>query len=89
MEAGDTHVADPVDTVAVHHEMDGMVHSHCVYKPVWSRIGKQRGCTHPREGACQPIHAMNLQYVAVIKDSQIVGHTPPEICSQIMWHHIT
>ena len=43
MEAGDTHVADSVDTVVVHHEMDSTVHSHCVYKPVWSRIGKHWG----------------------------------------------
>ena len=33
MEAGDTRVADQVDTV--HHEMDSTLHSHCVYKSVW------------------------------------------------------
>ena len=32
MAAGDTHVTNPVDTI--HHEMDSVVCSHCVYKPV-------------------------------------------------------
>ena len=35
-------VTDPVDTI--HHEMDSVVCSHCVYKPVWSPvIGEQLG----------------------------------------------
>ena len=34
MEAGNTHVADPVD--AIHHEMDSAVHSHHVYKSVYT-----------------------------------------------------
>ena len=33
MEAGNTHIADPVDTI--HHEMDTAVHSHYVYKSVY------------------------------------------------------
>ena len=45
--------------------------------------------THPREGAYRPIHMLNLQYVAVMKDSQIVGCTPLEIYSQITWYYIT
>ena len=36
MAAGNTHIADPVDTV--HHEMDNTVHSHCVYKSMWSPV---------------------------------------------------
>ena len=32
---------------------------------------------------------MNLQYVAVINDSQIVGCFPSEIYLQITWHYIT
>ena len=36
MVAGDTCVADPVDTV--HHEMNSKVHSHRVYKSVWSPV---------------------------------------------------
>ena len=32
---------------------------------------------------------MNLPYVAVIKDSQIVSCTPLEIYSQITWYYIT
>ena len=39
--------------------------------------------THPRERACQPIHAIYLQYMAVIKDSQIFVHTPLEIYSHV------
>ena len=45
--------------------------------------------TRPREGACWPIHTMNLQYVAVINDSQIVGHTTSKFYSQITWYYIT
>ena len=33
MAAGDSYVADPLDTV--HHEMDSLAHSHYVYKSVW------------------------------------------------------
>ena len=36
MVSGDTHVADPLDTVR--HKIDSMVHSHYVYKSVWSPI---------------------------------------------------
>ena len=37
MAAGNTYVADLVDTV--HHEMDSMVRSHRAYnKPVWSPV---------------------------------------------------
>ena len=34
--------------------------------------------THPGEEACQLVHMMNLIAVAVINDSQIVGHTPSD-----------
>ena len=40
MEAGNTIIADLVDTVAVHHEKDSVVYSHCIHKPVWLPIGK-------------------------------------------------
>ena len=86
MAAGDNHVEDPVDTV--HHKMESAVHSHHVYKSVWSPVILRR-TTHSREGACQPIAKMNLWYVAVTKDSQIVGHTPPGIYSQLIWQYIT
>ena len=36
-----------------------------------------------------PIHTINLQYVAVIKDSQITDKTPLEIYSQITCYYIT
>ena len=36
MAAGNTHVADPVDTV--HHKKDSAVCSHSVYKSVWSPV---------------------------------------------------
>ena len=62
MEAGDTRVADLVDTV--HHEIASAFCNHRVYKSV---VTSNR-TTHPREGACWPIHTIYLQYVAVIKD---------------------
>ena len=45
--------------------------------------------TRPRKGACRPTYMMNLPYVAVIKDTQIVGRTPLEFYSQITWCYIT
>ena len=84
MEAGDTHAADLVDTV--HLEMDSMVRSHRFCKSV---VANNRRTTHPIEGACQPINRMNLQYVAVINDYQIVDLTPSKFYSQIMWYYIT
>ena len=39
MAAGNTCVADPID--AVHHEMDSVVCSHCVYKSMWSAVKEQ------------------------------------------------
>ena len=79
MAAGDTHAADPVDTV--HHEMDSTICSHHFYKSVWLPLNRT---SRPREGACQPIHTMNLQYMAVINNYQIVGRTPSKFYSQIM-----
>ena len=38
-----------------------------------------RKTSPPREGAYRPIHTINLQYVAVVNDSQIVGRTPVEV----------
>ena len=43
-----------------------------IYKSV---VASNRRTTCPREGACRSIHAMNLQYMAVIKDSQIFSHS--------------
>ena len=36
---------------------------------VFINLCSNRKTTRPREEACQPIHIMNLQYVAVINDS--------------------
>ena len=52
-------------------------------------VTSNRRATHPREEACRPIHTINLQYVEVIKDSQIVGRTSLVIYSQITWYYIT
>ena len=41
MAAGNSCVADPVDTE--HHEIDSMVRSHRVYKSVWSPVLEQLG----------------------------------------------
>ena len=86
--AGDTRVPDPVDTV--HHEMDSTVHSHipCSYVSIFV-VTSNRRTTRSREGACWSIHMINMQYVTVIKDSQIVGHTLSEIYLQITWYYIT
>ena len=84
MAAGNTHVADPVDTV--HHEMDSTICSHCVYKTVWSPVIGEHLIL---KGAYWPIHKTNLLYMAVIKDSQISGCIPSEIYSQITWYYIT
>ena len=81
MAASDTHVADLLDTI--HYEMDGVVCSHRVY----CMVASNRTCL--REGAFQPTDMMNLPYMAVIKDSQIVGRALMEIYSQIMWYYIT
>ena len=65
--------------------------SHCFYKYVCV-VASNRKTTHPREGASRTIHTMNLQYVAVINDSQIVAisHTPSKVyLPQIMWYYIT
>ena len=68
MAAGNTHVADPLDTV--HHEMDSMVHSHHAYKSVWSPIiGKQ---LIPERSLQANLH--NKVTVIMIKDSQVVSH---------------
>ena len=71
MAAGDARVAD-----TVHHKIDSMVHSHYVYKSVWSPVIGWR-TIHPGEGACWP-YSNNKFAIAVIKDSQIVRHTPSE-----------
>ena len=59
MAAGDAHAAGPLDTV--HREMDIVVHSRHVYKSVHV-ITSNRKTTRPREGACWPIHMINLQW---------------------------
>ena len=87
MVTSNTCVADPVDTV--HHVMDSTVRSHHVYKSMIRVFTSNRRTTCPREGAYQPIHTMNLQYIAVIKDSPIVGRTLSEIYSQITWYYVT
>ena len=69
MAAGNTSVADPIDTV--HHKMDSTVRSHRVYKSMISVFTSNIRTTPPREGACWPINTVNLEYVAVIKDSYI------------------
>ena len=47
----------------MHHEMDSTVRIHCIYKSMICEVISNRRTTHPREGACRPIHTMNLQYV--------------------------
>ena len=82
MAEGDTCAADPVDTVQ--HEM-----ASAVVVTVFINLCSDRRTTRPREGARQPIHMKNLQYVEMINDPQIVSHTLVEIYSQITWYYIT
>ena len=42
-------------------------------------VASNRKTTRPREGASWTIYTMNLQYVAVINDSQIIGHPPSKL----------
>ena len=67
MATGDTHVADPLDTM--YHEMDSIVHSHHVYKPVWlPKIGEQLILERSL-----PANVHNKIAVVVIKDSHVVS----------------
>ena len=54
--------------------MDTTVCSHRAYKLMICVVASKRRPHRPREAACWPIHTINLQYVAVIKDSQKVAH---------------
>ena len=85
MAASDTHVADTLDTM--HYEMNSVIRSHRVYNIICI-VGSNRR-THLRGGACRPNNMMNLPYMAVIKDSQVVSRAPTEIYSQITWYYIT
>ena len=81
MEAGEAHVADPLDTA--HHKIDSVVHGHHAYKSVWSLvIGEQLILEK------EPANPYNKFAVALIGASQIVGHIPKNY-SQIMWYFIT
>ena len=48
MVAGDARILDSLDIV--HHEMDSLVHSHCVYKSQYEVASNGR-TTHPGKGA--------------------------------------
>ena len=65
--AGETHVADPLDTV--HHEMDSVIVSHHGYKSVWSPVLEQPFLlTNPQ------LNPHDESVVVVIKDAQTVSH---------------
>ena len=67
MAAGNTHVADPLDTM--YHVMDIVVHSHHAYKSVWFPIiGEQLILERSL-----PANLHNKIAVVVIKDSQVVS----------------
>ena len=69
MAAGNTHVADLLDTMQ--HEMDSMVHSHHAYESVWSPIiGEQLIMERSL-----PANLHN-KIAVVIKDSQVVSRIP-------------
>ena len=69
IEVGNTHIANTVNTVVMHHEIKWTVRflvtvftNQCV---VTNRKTLSEW-THPSEGAYRPIHMMNLQYLAVM-----------------------
>ena len=66
--------------------MDSAVRSHRFYKSV---VASNRRTTRSREGTCWPVYTINLRYIAVINDSQIVGHTLSKFYSQITWYYTT
>ena len=89
MAAGGTCAADAVDTV--HHEMDSAVRIVTIFinMHVQSPVTGNKFMLE-KELYSWTIHTMNLQDVAVINNSQIVGHTPSKVYSlQIMWYYIT
>ena len=67
MAAGDTHVADLLDTM--HHEMNSIVHSHHAYKSVWLSIIREQLIVESSPLA----NLHNEIAVVVIKDSQVVS----------------
>ena len=67
MAAGDTHVADPLDTM--HHIMDSMVHSHHAYKSLWLPIIRVQLILE----RSLPANLHNKISVVVMKDSQVVS----------------
>ena len=89
MEAGNTCVADPVDTVVVHHEMDSTVCNRHVYKPVLLSIRKQWGSELilEKESMANPyneiaIHGSNKGFL----DNWL--HSAENLL-QITWYYIT
>ena len=71
MAAGNAQVADLLDNL--HHEMYSLIHNHCVYKSVWLPVIEQLILGKSLQAN---LHSELL--MAVIKDSQIVGHIPSE-----------
>ena len=70
MVAGNTYVADPLDTMQ--HEMYSMVHSHHAYKSVWSPIiGEQLIMERSL-----PANLHNKIAVVVIKAYKVVSRIP-------------
>ena len=81
MTAGNTHVADPLDTV--YYEMDNMVHSHHAYKSVWLPIiGEQLILERSL-----PANLHNKFAVVVIKDCQVVSHNLSQNYSWVVFCH--
>ena len=79
MGAGDTHVADPLDTV--HQEMDSVIVGHHGYKSVWSPVLEQPLLlTNPQ------LNPHDESVVVVIKDAQIVSNIILEKFSWVTWY---
>ena len=72
MAAGDAQVSDLLDNL--HHEMYSLIHNHCVYKSVWLPVIEEQLILEKSLQA-----NLHIEFsMAVINDSQIVGHIPSE-----------
>ena len=72
MTAGDAQVSDLLDNL--HHEMYSLIHNHCVYKSVWLPVIEEQLILEKSLQA-----NLHIEFsMAVINDSQIVGHIPSE-----------
>ena len=77
--AGDTHIADLLDTV--YNVIDNVIVSHHGYKSVWSPVLEQ-----PLLQTNPQLNPHDESVMVVIKDAQIVSHILLEKFSWVTWY---